>query len=370
MSPGPVAYDPRSMPRPRAQPWIPALAVVAVALGAAAGCRTRDPYADILWFYKPEPGEVIVPREQHGPRQLAMFHGTDGQPLDWNALWNGMRWADIVIIGEQHDDGNAHLVQQALYAEAVAAWPGSVISMEMLERDEQPAVDEYLTGAIGEDEFIERTGSRDWAGKDTWVRFYQPMVDEARRAKCRVVAANAPRGFVRMARTDGWDALRALPPEDQRLFSLPRADAPASYRARFAEFMAGGGEHPADDAAVDQVLRAQRLWDSTMADSVVEALHAAPSGAKVVHVVGQFHSEYDGGLVSEIQARAPFAKVLTVTVQRGDALALRPEDAGKADVVVYGPRPNPQWRGFIAGSLSQPTEPAREEELPSWGFAY
>jgi hypothetical protein len=134
--------------------------------------------------------------------------------------------------------------------------------------------------------------------------------------------------------------------------------------------MSGDSGTPADDATVDQVLRAQRLWDSTMADSVVEAMRAAPSGAKVVHVVGQFHSEYDGGLVSEIQARAPFAKVLTVTVQRGDALALRPGDTGKADVVVYGPRPNPEWRGFIAGPLSQPKEPEREEELPSWGFAY
>ncbi|MFM8784689.1 MAG: ChaN family lipoprotein, partial [Phycisphaerales bacterium] len=85
-------------------------------------------------------------RCERSPRQLAMFHGSDGAPLDWNALWNGMRWADIVIVGEQHDDANAHRVQLAIWEEAVAAWPGSVVSLEMLERNEQATVDEYLAG--------------------------------------------------------------------------------------------------------------------------------------------------------------------------------------------------------------------------------
>jgi len=92
-----------------------------------------------------------------------------------------------------------------------------------------------------------------------------------------------------------------------------------------------------------------------------------------VHLVGQFHSEHDGGLVSEIQARAPFAKVLTVTVQRGEAFALRSEDTGKADVVVYGMRTPPAWRNFQAGpepeATAAPGIPG-EQPLPTWGFAY
>ena len=348
-----------------------ATAATVLAGAAGTGC-TRDPYDDLVWYYRPQQGSIVVPREQRGPRQLAMFHGSDGAPLDWNALWNGMRWADIVIVGEQHDDANAHRVQLAIWEEAVAAWPGSVVSLEMLERNEQATVDEYLAGTIDQSTFVERTGSRDWAAKDTWDDFYQPVIDTAKRANARVIAANAPRDYVRRARTEGYEALAALPEEERALFALPEDDAPDTYRARFRDFMSGGGEREVDEARLEEVLRSQRLWDATMADSIAKAWKDMPRGAKLVHLVGQFHSEYDGGLVSEIRARAPWVRILTVTVQKGTAYALRAEDEGKADVVVYGTTTNPVWRSFNAAPIVPETAavPEREEEMPTWGFAY
>jgi uncharacterized iron-regulated protein len=348
-----------------------ALACAATALASAASC-TRNPYDDPFWYWAPEPGSTLTPRVQSGPRSLAMFRGDTGTPLDWNSLAAGIRWADVVIVGEQHDDANAHLVQQAVVAETIAAWPGSAVSLEMLERDEQPIVDAYLRGELSKDEFVDRTESRNWASKGSWDGFYQPVIDSAKSGKCPVVAANAPREYVRMARTEGYEALSALPPEQRALFSLPERDPPETYRDRFKGFMAGDGEPPADER-VDEVLRAQRLWDATMADSVVRAMRELPARAKVVHLVGQFHSEYDGGLVSEIQARAPMTRILTVTVQKGESRALRPEDRGKADVVVYGVRPSPEWRMFRAGQTFQGSAAAKpfvEGDLPSWGYAY
>jgi uncharacterized iron-regulated protein len=355
-----------------------ALAWTALAAGAiaASGCNevgTHNPYNDPFWAHRVEPGAQLVPRVQAGPRSLAMFEGDNGATLDWYALSSGIRWADVVIVGEQHDDANAHGVQRAILADTIAAWPGSALSMEMLERNEQPIVDAYLRGEIGRDEFIDRTDSRNWAGKDTWVRFYQPIVDEAKSQKCPVVAANAPRQYVRRASTEGYDALAALPPEERALFSLPLRDPPEDYRARFKALMTGDGAHAVDEARVDEVLRSQRLWDATMADSIATALKDLPRDAKVVHLVGQFHSEHEGGLVSELRARAPFAKVLTVTIQQGTTLALRSEDIGKADVVVYGVAPSPTWRMFSAGPAPDDAKTktaAPEEEPPSWGFAY
>jgi len=350
---------------------LPRAILAAAALCAAASC-TRNPYDDPFWYWAPEPGSTLTPRVQSGPRSLAMFRGDTGTPVDWNSLAVGIRWADIVIVGEQHDDANAHLVQQAVVAETIATWPGSAVSLEMLERDEQPIVDAYLRGEITKDEFVDRTESRNWASKGSWDGFYQPVIESARANHCPVVAANAPREYVRMARTEGYEALEALPAEQRALFSLPERDPPETYRARFKDFMTGDGEPPADER-VDEVLRSQRLWDATMADSVVRAMRDLPSGAKVVHLVGQFHSEYDGGLVSEIQARAPLTRILTVTVQKGEARALRPEDRGKADIVVYGVRPAPEWRMFRASQTfdaAKSTRTLSEGDLPSWGFAY
>lgn len=357
----------------------PALRVAALLLAAVAvgACRTRDPYTNWLWYDQPEPESNITPRVQGGPYMLAMFEGTTGRPLTWTDLWNGMQWADIVVVGEQHDDANAHLVQRTLVEEALAVWPGSAVSMEMLERNEQGMVDEYVAGAMELDAFVDGTKSRDWAGKDSWMRFYQPMVDAARETRGTVVAANAPREYVRRARTEGYEALAALPPEERALFELPAGPPPATYRERFRGFMAGDGEPPSDEA-LDTMLRAQRLWDSTMAASIVAAWKRAPSGAKVIHVVGQFHSEYDGGLISEIQARAGHARILTVSVQKGETRMLRASDKGKADVVVYGVAPPPTWtassarrkRAEAAAAAAEAEHDALPKVIPEWGVAY
>lgn len=348
--------------------WLLAAGTLAL---APAAC-TRNPYDDYLWYWKPEPGSTLTPRIQNGPRSLAMFQGDSGDPLDWYALSAGIRWADIVVIGEQHDDANAHGVQQAIVEETFTMWPGSAVSLEMLERDEQDVVDAYLRGDISKEDFIVRTNSRDWASKGSWETFYQPVIDSAKKFHAPVIAANAPRNYVRVARTDGYNALTQLPAEEQTLFSIPQRDPPETYRARFKSFMTNDGERTVDDAQVDEVLRSQRLWDATMADSIVRGYDAAPWGGKVVHLVGQFHSENDGGLISEIKARAPFARILTVTVQRGETFILRPEDRGKADVVVYGVRAEPAWRNFRAGQEdAKPAVPVSPEvDPPSWGFAY
>ena len=355
-----------------------AVALVAMAI-ASGGCSTRNPYANPIWGYAPQPGASMPPHFQATPYQLAIFRGDNGQSIDWNGLWNGIRWADIVIVGEQHDDASAHEVQRTIAEETFAAWPGCAVSLEMLERNEQPIVDAYLRGEITKEEFITRTGSRDWASKGSWEDFYQPVIDAAKDAGAPVIAANAPREYVRRARTEGYEALAALPPEERGNFAIPAGEPPATYRQRFKDLMSGDGSHEVSDAQVDDVLRSQRMWDATMADSIVNAWRAAPSGGKVVHLVGQFHSEYDGGLVSEIQHRAGNARILTISVQKGEAYALRREDRGKADVVVYGVAPRPTWRGFRPGpepadakgqgATATTAQPA-DEPLPTWGFAY
>lgn len=353
------------------------MCLVSLAAVAVAACNTRDPYSDSWWAGRPEPGASITPRVQASPYMLAMFEGTSGRPLVWTDLWEGMQWADIVIVGEQHDDANAHQVQTTLVAEMMAAWPGSALSMEMLERNEQVLVDAYCAGALTTDEFIDQTGSRNWAGKGSWVRFYQPMIDAARDGGGRVIAANAPRQFVRSARTDGYDALTALPPEDRAHFDLPLQPPPHTYRERFRAFMTDDDGGPTE-VELDTMLRAQRLWDSTMAASIVAAYQQLPKYGKVIHVVGQFHSEFDGGLVSEIQARTGSARILTITVQKGEANALRAEDKGKADVVVYGVAPVPVWTAAHARRTMPPAERSVPGDatddlpavLPEWGIAY
>ena len=65
--------------------------------------------------------------------------------VDFEAMAAELAKADIVFLGERHDDPRTHQLQAALL-EAVARRRAGpiVLALEMFERDVQPAVDAYL----------------------------------------------------------------------------------------------------------------------------------------------------------------------------------------------------------------------------------
>ena len=72
--------------------------------------------------------------------------------------------ADVVFLGEQHDDPATHRMELALL-QAVARRRGNVVlTLEMFERDVQPILNQYLAGTVSEDRFLR--GSRPWPNYD------------------------------------------------------------------------------------------------------------------------------------------------------------------------------------------------------------
>lgn len=318
--------------------------VALAGLSSLPGCMTRGYYETRSQArYQPT---AVLPSTPFPATGLPMFEGESGRILTWTDLMAGVAWADVVILGEIHDDAVGHDVQLAVIENIMSLDPDTALSMEMLERNEQPIVDAYLAGEIDAAAFTEQTGSANWGGAGTWHEWYLPMIDVAKRHGAPVVAANAPRRFVRMARVDGFPALKALPPAERALFDLPMPLHEEAYERRFRELMqrmaADHGNPPPTEEAMAATFRAQQVWDATMGASIAGQLRSdlALFGEKgrtgrVVHLVGQFHSDFNGGIVQEVQARAPFAKILVISLKPEHRLALRDEDVGVADAVVY-----------------------------------
>lgn len=270
------------------------------------------------------------------PAEMHAFDGRSGRRWSWPALVARIGAVDAVFIGEQHDDAGAHKFQAAVADALCSARPGAALSMEMLERDDQRAVDEFLAGTITLDEFVERAGVRNWAGAGTWMAWYQPIVEVARARRSPVVAANAPRRFVSQARTAGYGPLAELPPEERALFEVPGALPRDAYRERLASLMRdareGTDDPPPTAEEIDAFQRAQLVWDATMASSAAAALDGSPS---VLHVAGAFHIGNEGATVTTFRSLRPSARVLTVVCVDAASDTLRESDRGLADVVVY-----------------------------------
>lgn len=305
-----------------------------------------------------EESDAIVPMAPAPPRSLAMFEGDTGRVATWADLMEGVAWADVIFLGEAHDHAEGHRVETAIAEDTLSSFPGSAVSMEMFERQDQADVDAYLRGEIDVTTLVERTKSLGWGvpgdakesedkevakaeRRKLWDAYYQPTVDVAKARGSRVIAANAPRDYVKKAHSDGYDALRALPENERALFDIPDHLEGGIYRRRFNEVMLGEDASSADAAArqrVDDRFRSQQVWDATMGRSIARALDAVPAPPKIVHIVGGFHIDNRVGTVTQLLAARPNTRVLTVQIIPEGSRTLRDEDRGRADIIIYAAR--------------------------------
>ncbi|MBM4051935.1 MAG: ChaN family lipoprotein [Planctomycetes bacterium] len=283
----------------------------------------------------PRTARVLSPIERDATAQaLVIRDGTTGDRIDLDEAARRAARADVVLLGEYHDNPDAHALQQALYARLLEREPRTALCLEMLERHEQPIVDAWVRGEITTDQLIDRTGSRTWSGQpNSWMAFYQPCLDLARTHGAAIVAANAPRQYVSRANREGYEGLLALPPDERALFDLPIAPDVGAYRHRLAELMQEmrGSNASVPDDQVDRMLRSQLVWDATMGASVARALESSP---RAVVLVGCFHSDFLGGTALEILARRPGTSVFVVAITQETGDGLASGDRGRGDLVV------------------------------------
>lgn len=275
-------------------------------------------------------------------RAVPVVHGADGRAATWDELVSAAASADVVILGENHGHALGLSVAAAVWEDVLARSPRTdraALAMEFIERDEQAHLDDYLTGVVDEAAFVKATGRTD----SNYPPGHRAMVEAARARGRPVIAANAPRVYVRLARTEGFEKLATLTDEQRRLFVAPRPDQlppPGSkYRDDFNNVMgltsaAEAEAQPERAAAIDAMFRAQSVWDWTMADSVARAV--AAGDAPVVLVVGRFHSDFDGGLVQALRTLRPGVSIVTISfVDSAPGQPVRDEDRGRAGFVVY-----------------------------------
>ena len=79
--------------------------------------------------------------------------------VDWAELLLQIDGVDVVLLGELHDHAVGHAVQLALVEDVLDSYPNSVLAMEMLERDEQILIDDYMEDFIDASTFEKLTNS-------------------------------------------------------------------------------------------------------------------------------------------------------------------------------------------------------------------
>lgn len=264
-------------------------------------------------------------------RGVGFFDGRTGQQISALSVFDRTNSADAVLFGELHGHPVGLPVAAAIWKDMLSvrdrdATPA--LLLEFFERDQQLAIDEYLGGMIEEEDFIKKSGR----SASNFPEGHQAMFNATKNAGGVVIAANAPRRYVRLARIEGYDHLRAFTPAQRTTFVLPPDGGPKAYRERFIDLM-GGPEMMHGDSGPEDFLRSQLVWDATMADSVATALKAGHE--PVALVIGRFHVEFDGATRHYLERQRPGAKVLSIVMVDRWSEELADEDKGRGDIVIY-----------------------------------
>jgi uncharacterized iron-regulated protein len=275
---------------------------------------------------------AVASAQSYVPERV--FDSAAGRFSDFEAMVAEVSHADVVFLGEQHDNANGHRLELAVL-EGLARRRGQIVlGLEMFERDVQDPLDHFSMGHITEDDFLH--AARPWPRYPT---DYRPAVNFAIAHDWPIVATNAPQMMVTEVSKGGLDVLEGKSAADRKLVAAdlqcPTGD---DYHARF---MAAMSDHPVGDGqALDRLYLAQCVRDETMAESVAHAwqLGALSGQPLVVHINGAFHSDFHEGTAARAMRRLPGKHVVVVSmlpVQDLDTLAPDATERARADYLVY-----------------------------------
>lgn len=242
----------------------------------------------------------------------AVYDGK-GRSTTIDALITSLADADVVFLGEDHDDVIGHQFQMEIFRRVVETYGAKrkvTLSLEMFERDVQVILNEYLKDQISETHFLR--SARPW---DNYRRDYRPLVELAKSKKLEVIAANAPRRYVNMVSRNGIASLAGLTPEAKRwLPPFPIAKPSEAYKTKFKSLLGNSGDAR---LGLDNILFSQSLWDASMAHAVSQSLKKNPR-SMVVHLNGWFHTENRLGTVEHLLSYRPKTKAIVITVKPVD----------------------------------------------------
>ncbi|WP_242342521.1 ChaN family lipoprotein [Anaeromyxobacter terrae] len=228
-----------------------------------------------------------------------------GRLVDEATLTSAVDGADLVMLGEMHDNLDHHLLQARLVRAIGAAGKRPALAFEMMEEDDQPAIDAAIARAPRDPDAIAR--AVDW-NHSGWYDFatYRPIFAAGLEAGMPIVGANLP---VPLAKAIAMKGSEALTPELRGALEKEEPLPPEVVTSLRAEMKAAHCDAPMPDPILDRLALAQRARDAQMARRLSAAGEAA-GGA--ILVTGNGHARTDRGVPAALARERPGRRVVSV----------------------------------------------------------
>jgi len=244
--------------------------------------------------------------------EYRIIRSENNQEISLSELADFLTEYQVIFFGEYHENIILHKLEIDLLKKLLERNKNLTVSLEMFERDTQKYIDDYLSGAISEEIFLQN--SRPWSN---YQRDYRPIIEFARENGLDIIAANIPRRYASRITKEGLNALDSLDVDEQKLVAKKHIILEDEYRERFIAAMHLNMAHMPNNPMAMQMdfnalYAAQCIKDDTMAESIHDRLNLN-AGKIIVHYNGDFHSRKHLGTAQKLNLLDPQIKVAVIS---------------------------------------------------------
>ncbi len=269
---------------------------------------------------------VVISLGIKAQEKAFVIYNAKGKKVSYKKMIKVLSKSDVVLFGELHNNPISHWLELEV-AKSIDKKRNLILGAEMIERDNQEVLNDYLSGKIDAKKFDSLAHL--WNNYDT---DYKPLVDYAKENKIDFVAANVVRKYASMVYKGDFKALDSLPEAEKKLIAkLPIAyDKNLPGYQKMLEMMGGhGGE---------TFPKAQAIKDATMAESIFKAYEKPiknQSDVTFIHYNGAYHSDNYEGILWYLKKWNETLNYKTITtVSQENIKKLLEENKGKADFII------------------------------------
>lgn len=194
----------------------------------------------------------------------------------------------IIYVGERHTNYEDHKVQLKVIMNLYEKGRKFAIGMEMFQNPFQKAINDYISGAISEKEFLKTSQYfKRWKFD---YNLYREIIEFAKAKNIPVIALNLRSEIIEKVSKGGLDALTD---EEKKEIPEDMDMSDEDYKKRLKEIFEK--HEKVECKNFDYFYQSQILWDETMAHSVDEFLRENPD-YQIVVLAGVGHIMYGSGI--------------------------------------------------------------------------
>nr|MBC7613728.1 ChaN family lipoprotein [Pseudopedobacter sp.] len=249
-----------------------------------------------------------------------LIYNAKGKQVTYQKMIADLAKKDITLFGESHNNPISHWLEYEVTADLAKQKP-MILGAEMMEADNQEAVDKYLKGEIDEEQLPKE--ARLWPN---YATDYAPLLDFAKENNLPFIATNIPRKYASLVFKNDFQALDSLSEKEKSWIApLPiKFDPDLPTYQNISKMM---GEHGSP-----LLVKAQAIKDATMAYFILKNYK---EGSGFIHFNGSYHSDDYEGILWYLKQEKPDLKYGTIsTVSQDDNNKLDKENLNKADYII------------------------------------